>query len=66
MASGKSCSTINPDGIRRTVNGKTLAPRSKRKTERVVNSVLRWLKVNDKWEQQPAYIESFVSKLFLE
>lgn len=31
--SGKSCSVENPEGIRRVVNGHTLAPRSQRRTE---------------------------------
>ena len=63
---GKSCSQINLDGIRRIVNGKTLAPRSKRKNERVVDNVLRWFKSGDKWIQERVNVERFVSKIFLD
>jgi len=63
---GKSCSQINPDGIRRIVNGKTLATRSKRKNERAVDSVLRWFKSGDKWIQEKVNVERFLSKVFLD
>lgn len=65
MASSKSCSTINHEGIRRTVNGQTLAPRSKRKNEKIVESVFRWFKDGDKWTQTKVNVEKFVSKVFL-
>lgn len=42
MPSGKSCSIEHPDGIRRVVGGKTLAPRSKRKTETEIKSYMAW------------------------
>ncbi len=66
MASGKSCSVSNPDGVRRTVSGKTLAPRSKRKNERTVDNVPRWFKNDSTWVQQNVNIERFVSKVFME
>ena len=64
--SGKSCSVENPDGIRRKVGGKTLASRSKRKNERVVDNCTRWFKDGDKWFQRNVNIERFVSKVFLD
>jgi len=63
--SGKSASHENPDGIRRTVNGKTLAPRSKRKNERVVISAQRAFFENGKWIRREVNIETFVSKVFI-
>jgi hypothetical protein len=66
MASGRSCSPSDRDGIRRTVNGKTLAPRSKRKTERTFESCLRWTKDGDKWHQFKTVIERNTSLLFLD
>lgn len=39
---GKSISIENPDGVRRVVNGKTLAPRSKRRTEKELISYQAW------------------------
>jgi hypothetical protein len=66
MPSGKSCSQLNPDGIRRTVNGRTLTVRSKRKNERIVDNVTRWFKENGTWFQQSVNIEKFVSKVFLD
>ena len=66
MASGKSCSVENPDGIRRTVNGKKLAPRSKRNTERILNNVQRFTKDNDRWVRENVVITSYKSLVFLD
>lgn len=67
MASGKSCSVENPDGIRRVVNGHTLAPRSKRRVDVAVNTVRRWHPISDgKYQLRDTVIETKVSKVFLD
>ena len=64
MAAGKSCSAQHPDGVRRTVGGHTLAPRSQRKTETIVDNVMRWDPFHKTRMLQP--VEKKISKVFLD
>ena len=60
MAGGKSCSEQYPDGVRRIVGGKTLAPRSKRRNQSVTTT-----RVNPRTKEAKIVIH-YVSLVFLD
>jgi len=62
--SGKSCSHENPNGVRRVVNGKTLAPRSQRKTKIEYESYMAYYPFSNSMRLKT--IEKHVSLVFLD
>ena len=58
---GKSCSHEHPDGMRRIVNGHTLAPRSKRRTEKVTDKRMRWMPTGPGRNDGTMYLKAVVS-----